>query len=242
MDPRISNTLDNLQIQNFDEAELAIYALEDWIIANFKREDFATVKEIKDKLEKITYKYSIVDKTSFLLGKMYSIIELVDNLLIPIELEKKLNSISDWEKRVLQYIYISYKITPKEITQKFRVNKQQISNILSSLRLKDLVTVKPYGRHRWYSVTPIGQEVLKKASQREQKKIINNNDIYSISSNYVKDKIVLNNPIEKMQSFDYFIVINQTPANLSAKNTALKYVSEVRDYYGRTEEKSILYR
>jgi len=88
-------------------------------------------------------------------------IELANYLSLPREVEEKVQHLTPNQQKLLTYIFHEGQVTPSQINIALEINnKQLVSNILRELRLKDLIYVIPAGKKRWYTISPLGKEVI----------------------------------------------------------------------------------
>jgi len=102
------------------------------------------------------------------IGMARGLLVLIEELITLCQLDLTIMNLTGLEKSVLACIAEQPRITPTEILKKLeKDNRQQMSNILRSLKARHLVDSYEAGRHNWYNLTPEGYQVISCIHQDE---------------------------------------------------------------------------
>lgn len=124
--------------------------------------------ELKRILEDELVTKVVKDYCSYNLGKAHVLMEMINFLNKPFELQTLIKSLKENEKKILKLIGEKQELTPSQIrTELFIDNKQYLSNLLGGLRNQDLVNAYTVGKYRWYSLTFKGKDVLKTLDEED---------------------------------------------------------------------------
>jgi len=95
------------------------------------------------------------------IGMARGLLVLIEELIVLCQLDLTIMNLTGLEKSVLACIAEQPRITPTEILKKLaKDNRQQMSNILRSLKARHLVDSYEAGRHNWYNLTPEGYQII----------------------------------------------------------------------------------
>lgn len=76
------------------------------------------------------------------------------------------------EKKVVAFLAKNPRKTPTEIAQNIDIeNRRQISNLLRSLRAKQLISFIEIGKNRWYDVTQAGKQAYEQFVAAEESSV-----------------------------------------------------------------------
>lgn len=125
------------------------------------KKEYTELIEMKRTLDDELITKMIQDYSSYNLGKAHVLIELINLLKKPFEVESLIRSLNPNEKNILKLIKEKKELTPSHMRDELSfVSKQYLSNLLSNLRNQDLVNAYSVGKHRWYSLSLKGKDVL----------------------------------------------------------------------------------
>jgi len=151
--------------EDLEKSDGDIRTIEKFFAECVWKKDFSQIEHITKFLE-VEFLDEVEDenelqKKSYILGKIHAMIELANYLSLPREVEEKVQHLTPNQQKLLTYIFHEGQVTPSQINIALEINnKQLVSNILRELRLKDLIYVIPAGKKRWYTITPLGKEVI----------------------------------------------------------------------------------
>jgi len=103
------------------------------------------------------------------IGMARGLLVLIEELITLCQLDLTIMNLTGLEKSVLACIAEKPRITPTEILKRLeKDNRQQMSNILRSLKARHLVDSYEAGRHNWYNLTPEGYQIISCIHQDEE--------------------------------------------------------------------------
>lgn len=138
-----------------------LHGIQKFMTEKIWKHEFEDVEKLKRFLEVELYGEIPSDDKSYYLGRIHAIIELIKYFNTPREIHEKAMNLTPLENKFLQYIESEGEVCPSHIAKELNIdNKQHITNILRRLRSKELLYVTPSGKNRWYSLTPIGKQVM----------------------------------------------------------------------------------
>lgn len=111
------------------------------------------------------------------IGMARGLLVLIEELITLCQLDLTIMNLTGLEKSVLACIAEQPRITPTEILKKLeKDNRQQMSNILRSLKARHLVDSYEAGRHNWYNLTPEGYQIISCIHQDEEAAVAENTE------------------------------------------------------------------
>ena len=165
MDQSIMDSLRNWKTmsrnEHSEEAGHHLHAVLQYAAEIVRKNDRQELDEIRYRLEQTVAAEKPADAASYYLGVAQGMLDWL-NVSLHIMIEEDMQaSLSDLERQLLQCIAENSRITPSQIMKAAHIdNKQHVSNLLSKLRAKELVSYWQAGKNRWYKVTNLGLKVL----------------------------------------------------------------------------------
>jgi Transcriptional regulators len=169
----------SLQSKNFEKAEIDLYEIEDYISQLLLNGEFGLLREINQKLIANLDENTVFDRQSFVMGKLFTIVEILDNLVRPHEIAVQVNALTALEKRAMRLIHEFEEIVQSDLAEKMMIKTSYMSNVLKKMRSLNLVYYKNSGKYRWYALTPYGQLLLKSIQEinREDRPLLEDTKI-----------------------------------------------------------------
>lgn len=134
-----------------------------------RNSDYAAMEEVRYRLERTLVKEEPSDLTSYYLGIARGMADWMSICSHAGKSEEITSALPELEEQLLRCVANHPRITPSEIRERLHIeNKQHISNVLSKLRAKELVSYWQVGKNRWYTVTEFGKRVLASLRTREE--------------------------------------------------------------------------
>lgn len=240
MDSKISKELHSVSTFNkfqqaflhnkLEDAEFLLYEFEDMFTQIIKSHDFFRLNEIVEGLSDYLDDTNIDNMLSFIYGKIFTIVELAQSLLIPHEIEERMNQLTPNESKVLNCIGQYEEVSVTELANHVDMSINYTSNLLSNLRSIDAVFFRNNGKTRLYSLAPIGREIFKRLNEMK----LNNNFILDYMDQ-IKFEEVYNRNLNIELKIDYRYR-DQTQASISNNSVSEKF------RYSRDELEMDLYK
>jgi predicted transcriptional regulator len=152
-----------------EEAGYHLYAVLQYAAELVRNHDRRELDEIRYRMEQTVAGEKPADAASYYLGLAQGMLDWL-NVSAHVSMEEDMRaSLSDLERELLQCIADNSRITPSQIRKAAHIdNKQHVSNLLSKLRAKGLVSYWQAGKNRWYKVTELGLKVLSELQTDKQ--------------------------------------------------------------------------
>lgn len=171
---KIINTLLNLRNtfhHSPKDTNTALVSIESSLAEAIWLRNYDLIDNIQILLQDVAAGKRPKEQDSYNLGKAHSMCEVISYLNGHVNIEIVAKDICSTQQfTVLKFISNSGEAIPTDIVTKLGMKKNQVSNILRQLLLKELVHMLPVGRNHWYSLSAVGKSVLLQATRIETNK------------------------------------------------------------------------
>ncbi|GGA91514.1 winged helix-turn-helix domain-containing protein [Ornithinibacillus halotolerans] len=234
----IDKTGNNLNSNQFKEAEIKLYLISKIINDNLNKNSFKNLEEIYKEIELLKVDKESLDKKSYLQGKIYTITETLSHSLKEHKTNQKILSVknSKWHRDFLYTIKEKRYVTNSELCKIYNLKKNNTSNILNNLKNKLLINSVKIGRNIYYSITSEGLVICDKLKLTEPNYSFSydyNDDESNFNDTYVdlvRDNQVLYSSEESLRESNNYnsVVID-----------SIQLVAETEKYYEITKESAL---
>lgn len=181
-------------------------AIQDYICHYVNTRDYEGLTHVRDELLELTRDSESRDNYSFRLGKIAAIAELVWGITATERLLSHSRQLTAREREVLLAIQRHKEITNSQLCKMFSMEPNHTSNVLAQLRKTDLVFVRPMGKERWYSLTPLGEKTADHLQPPETVKIEEETEHFMVQSSDLQSYSYRKHMISFAEERNYYFI------------------------------------
>ncbi|QCT03683.1 hypothetical protein E6C60_2972 [Paenibacillus algicola] len=143
--------------------------VQDYICHYVNARDYDRLVEIRESLLELVQELNHKDLLNFRLGRISALTEVIWGITADHRLMSDASVLAPKEQAFISSLHQHKEMTNSELSKLFYMEPNHTSNVLAKLRKLDFVFVRPSGKERWYSLTPIGENVARKLDEEQQR-------------------------------------------------------------------------
>lgn len=202
--PKVINDLDNfkknLLANDLNEAEFTMYEIQDYFSNIIIRNELGKLNAVARKISEFLDESEIKDQLSFIYGKLFTLVEMSEKILVDYNIEDRIRLLTPKEKDVLLCIHKYEELSVTDISKKLNASINHVSNILSELRSVNAVCYRNFGKERIYTLATIGRKMSELIIK--QTKIELNDEIQSFFMSEFLHQELINVKVERRLNED----------------------------------------